>query len=239
LKFNGIIQIAGVKDLKDARVLVRAGIKFIGFPLHLDTNREDISVKEAAKIIAELKRPSYCVLITYLDKADEISDLCVQLGVKRVQIHGDIEIEELSRFKKANPDYFIIKSLIVRKDNLNELVNLVKKTTPYVDAFITDTYDPKTGASGATGKTHNWKIDRDLVRISRRPIILAGGLNPSNVAYAIKLVKPAGVDAHSGVEGKDERKDSNLVKEFVQNAKKAFGDIQNKGSNKGHSLHRK
>jgi hypothetical protein len=53
-------------------------------------------------------------------------------------------------------------------------------------------------ASGATGKTHDWRVSRRLVEVADKPVILAGGLNPENVKRAILEVRPAGVDSHSG-----------------------------------------
>ena len=94
-----------------------------------------------------------------------------------------------------------------------------------MDLFITDTFNPSTGASGATGKTHDWKISRKLVEISSKPVILAGGLNPSNVKQAILQIKPAGIDVHTGVESSNGRKDYNLVKNFILQAKQAFAEI--------------
>jgi phosphoribosylanthranilate isomerase len=84
-----------------------------------------------------------------------------------------------------------------------------------VDAFITDTYDPTTGRSGATGKTHAWGVSRRLVELSPKPVILAGGLTPENVRAAVLAVRPAGVDVHTGVEGPDGRKAPRLVEHFV------------------------
>ena len=92
-----------------------------------------------------------------------------------------------------------------------------------LDAFITDTYDPETGRSGATGKVHDWSVSLELVKCSLKPVILAGGLGPDNVAAAIRQVGPAGVDSHTGVEGADGRKDPGLVRAFVDNARNAFG----------------
>ena len=59
-----------------------------------------------------------------------------------------------------------------------------------VDAFITDTFDPDTGASGATGKTHDWEVSQRIVEHSPLPVILAGGLGAGNVKEAIMQVKP-------------------------------------------------
>ncbi len=96
-----------------------------------------------------------------------------------------------------------------------------------MNAFITDTFDPATGAEGATGKTHDWNISRELVKLSERPVILAGGLNPENVRKSIEFVRPVGVDVHTGVENSSGRKDETLVKKFVSQAKLGFKISEN------------
>jgi phosphoribosylanthranilate isomerase len=99
----------------------------------------------------------------------------------------------------------------------------------FVEFFLTDTFDPDTGASGATGKTHDWTVSRVLARKAGRPLILAGGLNPANVRQAILEVAPAGVDSHTGVEGPDGRKDRTLVERFVSEARRCFAEIGQHG----------
>jgi phosphoribosylanthranilate isomerase len=99
---------------------------------------------------------------------------------------------------------------------------LVGEVSSYVGAFITDTFDPATGLSGATGKVHDWSVSRSIVELSGKPVILAGGLTADNVKEAILKVRPAGVDSHTGVEGTDGRKKRELVRKFVSEAKKGF-----------------
>lgn len=216
------IQIAGIIDEDEARILVACGVKFIGFPLKLSTNGEELSENMAANIIRNLPTAVNGVLITYLRDATDISGLCRFLGTNIVQVHGEIGESELSKLRRIAPALAIIKSLIVKDHNIAELEDKMKSFSPYVDAFITDTFDPATGAYGATGKTHDWEVSRQLVGTSKRPIILAGGLNPENVQGAILRVKPSGVDAHTGVELKDGRKSPELVKGFISQAKRAF-----------------
>ena len=93
---------------------------------------------------------------------------------------------------------------------------------PLVDGFITDTYAPETGASGATGRTHDWTVSRGLVQLSPKPVILAGGLTPTNVRQAIAEVRPAGVDVHTGVEDASGRKDRAKVLAFVAESMAGF-----------------
>jgi phosphoribosylanthranilate isomerase len=94
-----------------------------------------------------------------------------------------------------------------------------------VDAFITDTFDPVGGASGATGRTYDWQVCRRLVERSPRPVVLAGGLTADNVADAIREVGPAGVDGHTGVEDAAGRKCADKVRRFGDAARAAFAEL--------------
>jgi phosphoribosylanthranilate isomerase len=220
--FKDYIQIAGVIDEPEARMLIECGVKFIGFPLKLSSHEEDLSENMTANIIRNFPTAVCGVLITYLREASDISGLCRFLGTNIVQVHGEIDESELSKLRRMARNLLIIKSLIVRDDNLAELQGKMKLFSPYVDAFLTDTHDPLTGAHGATGKTHNWDVSRKLFEMSPKPLILAGGLNPQNVQSAILRVRPSGVDVHTGVELNDGRKSPELVRAFMSEAKKAF-----------------
>lgn len=222
----GMIQVAGVIDKAEAQMLIDSGVKYLGFPLRLPVNTEDLSEAEAAALIAGFPEGVHGVLITYLDKAEEVLSLCRELGVSIVQLHGPIAAEELVKIKMAAPQLGIIKSLVVRGDNLEELKLTIAASAPFVDAYITDTFDPQSGAEGATGKIHDWAIDRALLALSPRPVILAGGLNADNVAEAIRQVRPFGVDVHTGIEGPDGRKDAALTRRFAAKARAAFTAIQ-------------
>ena len=220
-----IVQIAGVLDRDEADMLVAEGVDWIGFPLRLTVNREDISEERAAEIIRSLTHPTRAVLITYLRTADAILALCGKLAAMTVQLHGDTPLPEAIRLKTLRPDLHVLKSLVVRSGNFEALKGIMSQYADWVDGFITDTFDPDTGACGATGKTHNWSVSRRLVELSTRPVILAGGLTPDNVREAILQVRPAGVDAHTGVEGPDGRKDRSQVRRFVAEARAAFSEL--------------
>jgi phosphoribosylanthranilate isomerase len=168
------------------------------------------------------------VLITYLDEANEIAAFSHVLGARVVQLHGEIDRDELKRLKALAPALTVIKSLVVGMHDDKTLEAMVSELSPFVDAFITDTFDPQSGASGATGKTHDWRVSRRLVELSDRPIILAGGLKPENVKRAILEVRPAGVDSHTGVEDSTGRKSREKVQKFLAEADAAFQLIRTK-----------
>lgn len=220
-----LIQVAGVIDAPEADMLIGEGVKFLGFPLRLTVNKEDLTEAEAAELVRSFPTSVRGVLITYLDKADNVLDFCRELGVRTVQLHGAIATAELAEIKRRDPTLEVFKSLVIRAGNEEALRRLIAETSPYVDAYITDTFNPATGQEGATGLTHDWSISRRLVELSPRPVILAGGLNPDNVADAIRAVRPAGVDSHTGLEGADGRKDREKVRRFVENARAAFAEL--------------
>jgi phosphoribosylanthranilate isomerase len=220
-----IVQVAGVLDSSEAEMLVGCGVDWIGFPLGLAYHREDLTAAEAAKIVAAIGGRAECVLITYLAEPEEIARLADSIGARKVQLHGDVAPAAVEMLKRGRPDLFLVKSLIVGRQSAGELQEAVARFAPWVDAFIADTYDPSTGASGATGKTHDWAVSRRVVEFSPCPVILAGGLTPDNVAEAIRIVRPAGVDSHTGIEGEDGRKSPERVRRFVANAREAFARL--------------
>jgi phosphoribosylanthranilate isomerase len=219
---KNIIQIAGIIDQDEAEMLVIEGVDYLGFPLRLPDGREDLSEAQAKKIIASLDTNVTALIITYSGSATEIVAFCLNMGVHVVQLHGTIALSELKGIAALCPGLFVIKSLIVRGNNIHTLERELAAFAPYVDAYITDTFDPSTAKSGATGRVHDWTISRRLVEISQRPVILAGGLTPHNVREAIQTVRPVGVDSHTGVEGCDGRKKLDLVRKFVAEAREGF-----------------
>lgn len=225
--FQDYIQVAGIIDQVEADLILNGGVNFIGFPLRLPVNKEDITESETKNIISKLSPPKYGVVISYCSSKNETIDLCEKTGSNIIQLHGPIDSSELAKLKSMRSELIIIKSLVITNTNTEALINSLSILDTFVDAYITDTFDPLTGASGATGKTHDWEISKRIISSTTRPVILAGGLRPDNVYTAIKEVKPAGVDVHTGIEGLSGRKDKDLLDKFVREAKKAFKENKN------------
>lgn len=222
---NKTVQIAGIKSLSEARLLIDCGVDLLGFPLFLEDNPQDLDAEEAAEIIKQINNRVSCSVITYLNNHHKILDLCTYTNVKIVQLHGDIPTREIRELKTKAPYLTLIKSLIIGKHEPDSLKRQISELEPYCGAFITDTYDPQTGASGATGKRHDLNISRELIEFSGKPVIIAGGLTPENVYQSILFARPAAVDAHTGVEDSEGNKSSPRVESFVENARKGFSAL--------------
>ena len=95
----------------------------------------------------------------------------------------------------------------------------IQDLLPYqevVKAFLLDAWSPS--AHGGTGETFDWSIAIEAKKVLSKPIILAGGLKPENIAQAVKQVRPWGVDVSSGVENAPGKKNIDLVADFIRRA---------------------
>ena len=119
-------------------------------------------------------------------------DIAKEIKPALIQLHNDISVDEIKKIKKALKKIKITKTINVNKKALDE----AKKFEPYVDYLLLDT--AVKGKKGGTGKTHNWDISAEIVRKIKKPVFLAGGLNPDNVSEAVGKVKPYAVDVNSG-----------------------------------------
>lgn len=211
------VQIAGISSLDDALAAERAGADALGFTVRLPTGvHDDLTEAKARGIIAALPPFIASVAITYVDSARAAVDLCRYLGVTALQLHGPFPTQELPLIRAALPHLKLIRAVHVTGP---EAIAQARALERRVDALILDTYDPTTGRHGATGKTHDWSISRQIVEQVRAPVILAGGLTPDNVADAIRAVRPWAVDVHTGVEHPDGTRHLAALRAFIERAK--------------------
>ena len=213
------VQIAGVSSLEEALVAEQAGADALGFTVRLPTGVHDgLTEANARGIIAALPPFIASVAITYVDSAREAVDLCRYLGVSALQLHGPFPTQEIPLIRAALPHLKIIRSVHVTGPEAMAQARALERR---VDALILDTYDAATGRHGATGKTHDWTISRQIVDGVRAPVMLAGGLTPDNVAEAIAAVRPWGVDVHTGIEDADGTRNYAKLRRFIERAKAA------------------
>ena len=215
------VQIAGVSSADEALAAEQAGADALGFTLRLPSGVHDgLTEAKARAIIAALPPFIATVAITYVATAREAVDLCRYLGVSALQLHGAFPAQELPLIRAALPHLKIIRAVhVVGAESLAQARALERR----VDALILDTYDPVTGRHGATGKTHDWSISRQIARQTRTPVILAGGLTEENVADAIRAVRPWAVDVHTGIEDADGARNFDQLRRFIARAKETRG----------------
>jgi phosphoribosylanthranilate isomerase len=209
------IQVAGVSTLEEALFCKSVGVDAIGFTLGLpDGPHDDLTPEKARTIVCQLPPGLLPVVITYVNRADAACELAVTTSAAAMQFHGGISEEELVLFRRICPNVRTIGRVTVSGEKSIE--DSASLTPPLRDAIILDSLDPRSGRKGATGLTHDWSISAKIVRIASVPVILAGGLNPDNVADAIRKVRPHGVDAHTGLEDENGTRSFDKIKAFAE-----------------------
>jgi len=203
------VKICGITNLPDGLAAAEAGADALGFVFY-DQSPRYISIPAAAELIRQL--PPLVMKVGVFANAPE--DLVLrasrECGLNLLQFHGD-----------EPPDYCLQFGLMSMKAfRIRDAASLQALRDYPTDAWLLDTYSP--GKLGGTGETFNWDLALEA-RGWGRPIFLAGGLTPENVAEAVQRAQPYGVDVSSGVEAAPGRKDHAKVRAFIKAAKPAQG----------------
>ena len=204
------IKICGITTAKDAALAASLGADAIGINFYKGSRRH-VPVSEAAPIVAAVRGKAIPVAVFVNELPETIVEVCHLLHIEVVQLSGHEPPAVAQRLK-----FLRIKTVHVRDGS--EL--FLHRNYP-CDAFLLDTSVP--GEFGGTGKPF------DLGKIEGlkpgKPWILAGGLTAENVAAAIRIARPDGVDVASGVEKSPGKKDPQTLKSFINNAREAFINV--------------
>ena len=209
------VKICGITRVEDALAAVAAGADALGFVFY-EKSRRSISIADAAAVCAALKtRPALVGLFVNAD-VDFVCQVLTQVPLTLLQFHGDESPEYCSQFEMP---YLKAVHVDSECDDVLRLQQQIDEQTAGHDKARGFVFDAAVGGvSGGTGKRFEWS---SLSTVDRSRLILAGGLNPDNVADAIALVKPQAVDVSSGVEQLPGIKDEKQVAAFITAARAA------------------
>ena len=197
------VKICGFTEAENARQAVIAGVDAIGLVFY-DKSPRNIDILRAQEIIEAL--PPFVNRVGLFVNANPsfVDEVLCEVPLDTLQFHGDESLLDCSQYQMP-----FIKSLRVKPET-----NVLQVADEFssASAILLDSFNPS--AYGGTGEAFDWSLA--CVDISL-PIILAGGLNETNVSVAISQVKPYAVDASSGVESAPGVKDIDKIVAFIRN----------------------
>lgn len=232
-----LVKVCGVTSVADCALAVEQGADFIGMILWPKSKRS-IDFALASEIAARAKAGGAVPVGVFVDEsAEDISRACEAVGIDHAQLHGDgarAALKDLPMAIKAiwvvsaDADGNIVTALPGDEETLMKqrsdamganpvtaAVDWVKGPRRVVDWCLVD------GVVAGSGETYDWHNVRPPKGVSRKGWLLAGGLDPTNVAEAVAVCAPTGVDVASGVtDASGVAKDAERVAAFVANAKK-------------------
>jgi phosphoribosylanthranilate isomerase len=222
-----LVKICGISDPRHARAAAALGADFVG--MVFAPSRRQVTIGDARRIVAGLRKESAglpsganapeiegalkdrrpLLVGVFADQdPDTINPIIDECGLDLIQLSGSEPWEMVALIKRP-----VFKCMKVREgEKANELrPHLHADAVVLLDPYVSGTY-------GGTGQTLDWNVAAEIA--GERPTVLAGGLNPGNVARAVATVNPWAVDVSSGVES-DGVKDVDKIRAFIQAAKSA------------------
>ncbi len=199
------IKICGLTSPEEAAYLNRSHVDFAGMVLFFPKSKRNISIEQAKEIIKSLDNSIKSVAVVVAPTNEQICEIA-DAGFDYVQIHGAIpDSTNPYTTGEASCDIPILKAFNVSDMGSYESYH----NDPRIVGYVFDAQEP------GSGKTFDWNLVDNIPR-DEKLLILAGGLNPSNVRTAIQKVHPDGVDVSSGVENDaGNGKDPDKVDKFV------------------------
>lgn len=202
------VKICGITNLDDARLAVEARADVLGFVFYKNSPRH-VTIDAAAAISKQLPGFVMRAGIFVNEQKAEVCRAIDECGLNLLQFHGD-----------EPPEYCLQFGLMTMKAfRMRDAGTLKELKTYQTNAWLLDAYSPET--MGGTGEKFNWDLAVEAQKFGK-PIFLAGGLRPENVAEAVRKVRPFGVDVSSGVEMAPGKKDPAKLRAFVNAAKAAI-----------------
>ena len=206
------VKICCMQSYDEAMMAVRYGAAAVGMVSAVPNNPWVLAEERIADIVARLPPGVASFLVTISQEVATIIAQQRRCHANTVQLGDRLTDGTYQELRAALPGVHIVQVIHVTGEEALQEAQLV---APQVDGLVLDSgsRDPSHKQLGATGQTHDWHISSRICRAVGVPVFLAGGLNPTNVADAIRQVRPYGVDLCTGVRT-DGRLDEEKVRAF-------------------------
>lgn len=205
------IKVCGITNPDDALRAVEAGVDAIGLVFFSKSPRA-ISSIQASEITKQLPPMVSSVGVFVNETIEKICKIRDECSLNILQLHGE-ESPELCQVLNVKTNIKMIKAFRIQPHFVLDIFSQYE-----TDAWLLDAFSPN--IRGGSGVVFDWNGIAKL-RPFRRPIIIAGGLHPDNVAACIRATSPYGLDVSSGVEASPGKKDFVKMRDFVQAAREA------------------
>lgn len=206
MKHEVEVKICGLTNRDDAVAALDLGADYLGFILYSGSPR-GITAADLMRVLERVQGARKAIGVFVNELRANVEKIAGECGLYAVQLHGD---EEPGEF--ADMPVPIWRAVRLRDGVYKPVPEAWQAARYVIDAAVPGLY-------GGTGVSADWDVASEFA--GRHPVMLAGGLTPGNVADAVRIVKPLGVDVAGGVEAEPGKKDHVKLKQFIEAARQA------------------
>ena len=208
------VKICCISSIEEANLAIKYGASALGLVSDMPSGPGVISEELIAEIAAEVPPHINTFLLTSKTDAESIVAQQRKCKTNTLQIVDRVRYDVYEKLRKKLPGISIVQ--VIHVSDEKSIVE-ARQVSEYVDALLLDSGNQNLAVKelGGTGRTHNWKLSKEIVENVNVRVYLAGGINASNVIAAIQVVNPFGVDLCSGVR-RAGRLNEELLKEFFR-----------------------
>lgn len=225
--YTPTVKICGIRNSATLNAMRQLDVDQVGFVFA--PSKRQVTIEEAASMLRTIRNPAFgakgafdAVGVFVNPAMEELEEVMQAAPLDIIQLHGNESPEFCHRVRAAFGTR-IFKAIPIPEQTASTPLAILEQFERYAeaaDALLVDTYDPVT--SGGSGRTFSWDLLPPLLEWTRKqniPLIVAGGLNPDNVARLVTQYAPDGVDVSSGVETNG-MKDIVKITKFVERVKR-------------------
>ena len=192
------VKICCIASVEEAQLAIRHGASAIGLVSAMPSGPGPIAEELIARITPHAPPGVATFLLTCLQDADAIIAQQRRTGANTLQLCDRVPHADYARLREAMPGIAIVQVIhVTGPESVDEAIAVA----PHVNALLLDSGNQSLAVKelGGTGRVHDWTLSERIVRSAGKPVYLAGGLKPANVADAVRRVRPFGVDICSGL----------------------------------------
>jgi len=192
------VKVCCISSLEEAELAIACGASALGLVSEMPSGPGVISDDLIAEIAAQVPPPVATFLLTCRQEAEEIIAQHRHCRTSTIQLVDEVPVAQLKRLRAGLPGIKLVQVIhVTGPESLEE----AQVSAPFVDALLLDSGNRSLAVKelGGTGRTHDWSLSRKIREAAGKPLFLAGGLRPENIAEAVSSVRPFGIDLCSGV----------------------------------------
>ena len=192
------IKICCISSIEEANLAIAQGAAALGLVGKMPSGPGIISDELIYTIAKGVPTNIDTFMLTSETSAEAIIEHHKKTNTSSIQIVDALSEGTYKQIKNALPSIKIVQVIhVLNEASIEEALRISEQ----VDALLLDSGNPnlQTKELGGTGRVHNWNLSRKIVEQTKRPVYLAGGINPMNIKQAVEEVQPYGIDLCSGV----------------------------------------